>query len=429
MLKESTSVESSSGIYFQDVAVIFWEKSLPILSVLHLSVSVFDLKVNLTVELLAPTTTMGIAESISAVGIAGTVTGLSYTQATAQQKEDEEEAKRAAEAAQAAVDNNPKNQRAGTNETGPSPGAFPVSGSLVGGGGGRGPGPGSKSSTAGGGRERGGPRQDGGGRNVVGRKEGRGGPRNQQSSAEKTIRANNTSQKKKKKEGGRRNQLQSPSVVDDNTPISDPQEPPTSAIPTAQARRQAGKNSRASNLSSQTVASDRSTPNSDDVAAQQGALAATPGKHAARNRRKKGNMQSGDLSSTPGHSLETTASPSSVPAHSQDLTSSRLSHPSPSSQTPTPRNQSRVRGSMRPRVRSRSNANVVASASHQPSESPQSVQKPLKSVAANDAVLRSNSPQGGVGSKRRGGRRANVERSRPLVLSPQINQPSTEGDG
>ncbi|KAF9074190.1 hypothetical protein BDP27DRAFT_1317447 [Rhodocollybia butyracea] len=81
---------------------------------------------------------MGIAESISAVGMAGTVTGLSYTQATAQQKEEEEEAKRAAEVA---AENNAE-VRAGADETGPKRGAFPVSGSggFAGGGRGRGPG-------------------------------------------------------------------------------------------------------------------------------------------------------------------------------------------------------------------------------------------------------------------------------------------------
>ncbi|KAJ3821386.1 hypothetical protein F5880DRAFT_1508611 [Lentinula raphanica] len=177
---------------------------------------------------------MGIAESISAVGIAGTVTGLSYTQATAQQKEDEEEARRAAEAAQAEAAaaasaattsgrNNRNKQRSGADESGPSHGTFPVSGNL----GGR-----RRRSQ---GRVQNG--DNGAGKQDIGRAvtKGRGAGGKRQATASQSKRSGDTTRKKG-------NQLQPPVAADSDVPTSDVPEPPASAgpIPTPGKERRGG---------------------------------------------------------------------------------------------------------------------------------------------------------------------------------------------
>ncbi|KAF5391082.1 hypothetical protein D9757_003130 [Collybiopsis confluens] len=171
---------------------------------------------------------MGIAESISAVGVAGTVTGLSYTQATAQQHEDEEEAKRKTEAENAAAQD-ANTGKGGPDENGPSKGLFPASGNLGargGGGGGRGQGPGtgveagtSNAKQARSGRPAGGGRSSGGG---IKQMQPLSQPLNRSDKERKPK------QKKKNTKGGDQPAVESGAVTSD-IPEGDPSNPITSA--------------------------------------------------------------------------------------------------------------------------------------------------------------------------------------------------------
>ncbi|KAJ3854356.1 hypothetical protein EV368DRAFT_80700 [Lentinula lateritia] len=366
---------------------------------------------------------MGIAESISAVGIAGTVTGLSYTQATAQQKEEEEEAKRAAdEAAQATApptrNSNRNKQRAGADENGPSRGAFPVSGTLGGGGNGRGPGPG---------RQKGGGttvadtrgRQDGGNRNTTGRKDGRSGTGKQRAPTEQSNRptSNRASQKKKKKDDNRPHQF--PSAAEDNVPSSDP--PITvakSTTPVKGQRRGGGRKQNASSVPCQ-AADETERPAIDSGAiatVQQTAAAAVDNKSIAPNRRKNGKFRSKTRvpqSSTTNPPLEatTTSAPALSPPHGQNTSSL---HPHSLSNLQAPRNESRAR-SRKPRGHPRTKVDTVAPSQLQ-SPSSQIVQNSSETQARPTPSASPNLSQARRG-KGRGGRRANVERSKPLVSS------------
>ncbi|KAJ4497566.1 hypothetical protein C8R41DRAFT_865347 [Lentinula lateritia] len=384
---------------------------------------------------------MGIAESISAVGIAGTVTGLSYTQATAQQKEEEEEAKRAAdEAAQATAaptrNSNRDKQRAGADENGPSRGAFPVSGTLGGGGNGRGPGPGRQKGGGTTASDTGG-RQDGGNRNTTGRKDGRGGTGKQRAPTEQSNRPHSASQKKKKQNLNRRNQL--PSAAEDNVPSSDAQNPPTTVTQSTtpvKGQRRGGGISKKQNASSVPGQTDNETEkpaiDSGAVATMQeetAPAAAVDNKSIAKtNRRKNGKSRSNTRvpqSSTTSPSLATnTTSPSALSPPPAQNTSSL--HPHPLSNPQVPRNESRAR-SRKPRGRPHTKVDTVAPSQLQ-SPSSQIVQNPSKTQdhpAATNPVVSPNPSQARQG-KGRGGRRANIERSTPLVSSSQLNHPTTE---
>ncbi|KAJ3858859.1 hypothetical protein EV359DRAFT_87112 [Lentinula novae-zelandiae] len=361
---------------------------------------------------------MGIAESISAVGIAGTVTGLSYTQATAQQKEEEEEAKRAAdEAAQATAaptrNSHRDKQRAGADENGPSRGAFPVSGTLGGGGNGRGPGPG---------------RQKGGGTTAAdtgGRQDGG------------INRPHSASQKKEKKNDNRRNQL--PSAAEDNVPSSDAQNPPTtvtqSTTPVKGQRRGGGisKKQNASSVPGQTAnETERPAIDSGAVATVQeetAPAAAVDNKSIAKtNRRKNGKSRSNTRvpqSSTTNPSLATNTTSASALSPPPAQNTSSL-HPHPLSNPQVPRNESRAR-SRKPRGHPHTKIDTVAPSQLQ-SPSSQIVQNPSKTQdhpAATNPVVSPNLSQARRG-KGKGSRRANVERSTPLVSSSQLNHPTTE---
>ncbi|KAJ4473784.1 hypothetical protein J3R30DRAFT_726934 [Lentinula aciculospora] len=366
---------------------------------------------------------MGIAESISAVGIAGTVTGLSYTQATAQQKEDEEEVKRTAEAeaalatASAPRGNNRNKQRAGAAGTGRPSGAFPVSGNL---GGVREPDP--KRGTKNGGAEagnEGGRRQDGGRMNAADDL-GRAGKR--QIPTEPSSRADNASQKKKKN-GNRRNQPQIP--VDDNIPASTSNTQDTTSVqsqtPAKGRRRGGGKKRNASNVPSQiTDGTDELAVDSatiKDGVTQQVTPVTPANKRAPRNHKKSNNA-----SATTSPPLEVTTSSPAAVTLVQDPSSSQLPHPSTSPQSS--RTGSRAR-SRRPRGNFRKNANTAANnRSSQAVETSPETQTPAAAAAATSGdVIPMLKPTQSAGHGRgRGGRRANVERSRPLVSSSQPNR-------
>ncbi|KAJ3892538.1 hypothetical protein GG344DRAFT_64521 [Lentinula edodes] len=384
---------------------------------------------------------MGIAESISAVGIAGTVTGLSYTQATAQQKEEEEEAKRAAdEAAQATAaptrNSNRNKQRAGADKNGPSRGAFPVSGTLGGGGNGRGPGPGRQKGGGTTAADTGG-RQDGGNRNTTGRKDGRGGAGKQREPTEQSNRPNSASQKKKKKNDNRRNQL--PSAAEDNVPSSDAQNPPTAVTQSTtpvKGQRRGGGISKKQNASSVPVQTAKETekPAIDSgavatVQEQTAPAAAVDNKSIAKtNRRKNGKSRSNTRvpqSSTTSPSLATnTTSPSALSPPPAQNTSSL--HPHPLSNPQVPRNESRAR-SRKPRGHPHTKADTVAPSQLQ-SPSSQIVQNPSETQVYPATTTPSASPKlpQARRGKGKGSRRANVERSTPLVSSSQLNHPTTE---
>ncbi|KAJ3929613.1 MAG: hypothetical protein NXY57DRAFT_1040674 [Lentinula lateritia] len=386
---------------------------------------------------------MGIAESISAVGIAGTVTGLSYTQATAQQKEEEEEAKRAAdEAAQATAaptrNSNRDKQRAGADENGPSRGAFPVSGTLGGGGNGRGPGPGRQKGGGTTAADTGG-RQDGGNRNTTGRKDGRGGAGKQRAPIEQSNRPHSASQKKEKKNDNRRNQL--PPAAEDNVPSSDAQNPPTtvthSTTPVKGQRRGGGisKKQNASSVPSSQTANETEKPAIDSgaVATMQeetAPAAAVDNKSIAKtNRRKNGKSRSNTRrvpqSSATNPPLEATITSASALSPPPAQNTSSL-HPHPLSNPQVPRTESRAQ-SRKPRGHPHTKVDTVAPSQLQ-SPSSQIVQNPLETQdhpAATNPVVSPNPSQARRG-KGRGGRRANVERSNPLVSSSQLNHPTTE---
>ncbi|KAJ3911569.1 hypothetical protein F5877DRAFT_73079 [Lentinula edodes] len=381
---------------------------------------------------------MGIAESISAVGIAGTVTGLSYTQATAQQKEEEEEAKRAAdEAAQATAlptrNNNRNKQRAGADENGPSRGAFPVSGTLGGGGNGRGPGPGRQKGGGTTAADTGG-RQDGGNRNTTGRKDGRSGTGKQREPTEQSNRPNSASQKKKKKNDNRRNQL--PSAAEDNVPSSDAQNLPTTVTQSTtpvKGQRRGGKKQNASSVPCQT-ADETEKPAIDygavaTVQEEPAPATAVDNKSIAKtNRRKNGKSRSNTRvpqSSTTSPSLATnTTSPSALSPPPAQNTSSL--HPHPLSNPQVSRNESRAR-SRKPRGHPHTKADTVAPSQLQ-SPSSQIVQNPSETQVYPATTTPSASPKlpQARRGKGKGSRRANVERSKPLVSSSQLNHPTTE---
>ncbi|KAJ3804351.1 hypothetical protein F5876DRAFT_83331, partial [Lentinula aff. lateritia] len=360
-------------------------------------------------------------------------TGLSYTQATAQQKEEEEEAKRAAdEAAQATAfptrNSNRNKQRAGADENGPSRGAFPVSGTLGGGGNGRGPGPGRQKGGGTTAADTGG-RQDGGNRNTTVRKDGRGGAGKQRAPTEQSNRPHSASQKKKKKDDNRRNQL--PSAAEDNVPSSDAQNPPTTVTQSTtpvKGQRQGGGIGKKQNASSVPGQTDNETekPAIDSgavatVQAETAPAAAAANKSIAKtNRRKNGksrsNTQRVPQSSATNPPLEatTTSAPALSPPHGQNTSSL---HPHSLSNPQAPRNESRAR-SRKSRGHPRTKVDTVAPSQLQ-SPSSQIVQNSSETQAHPTATAPSasqNLPQVRRG-KGRGGRRANVERSEPLVSS------------
>ncbi|KIK64081.1 hypothetical protein GYMLUDRAFT_40317 [Collybiopsis luxurians FD-317 M1] len=284
---------------------------------------------------------MGIAESVSAVGMAGTVTGLSYTQATAQQREDEEEAKRQEAAAQQAQQEaagaaNAGAGRRGADESGPSKGMFPASANLAGGrtdrrGGGRGPGPGPEGNANG---ERAG--KDGAG----GRNENDGAGRKKQPHFK------SRKDKKQKQKNNKENGPDIQQAAESNDLASDaPQNRPDRAASAAQSpvpglaksrRRGAGRRQTASNTPSRTAESAGQSVQASDVGSPEGAVRSPTA--VGRNRRKNRNLDSKARDPKPLDEPATTSSPEPASAAPQISSGSANTPLSPSS-APTTRSR------------------------------------------------------------------------------------------
>ncbi|KAJ3711168.1 hypothetical protein C8R42DRAFT_362585 [Lentinula raphanica] len=360
---------------------------------------------------------MGIAESISAVGIAGTVTGLSYTQATAQQKEDEEEARRAAEAAQAEAAaaasaattsgrNNRNKQRSGADESGPSHGAFPVSGNL------------------GGGRRRSrGPvlnGDNGAGKQINGRAvtKGRGAGGKRQATAGQSKRSGDTTRKKG-------NQLQPPVAADSDVPTSDVPEPPASAGPIStpgRGRRGGGKKRKSANTDAHVV------PEEGGPATVAPDIEYTvPNQHQETNLVADPPARQSDKTSSASPSSSREFLPSSSTQGPPSPNTSHLSHQPPGSQTT--RQVSRARNRNR-KTRTQSRGSTInttpkpqslqAASSPGPSHAQPTAQSPADNVSPTPKSSRNDARRRGRGGGR-GPQFAHIERSSPLASFSQSN--------
>ncbi|KAJ3776594.1 hypothetical protein FB446DRAFT_285544 [Lentinula raphanica] len=358
---------------------------------------------------------MGIAESISAVGIAGTVTGLSYTQATAQQKEDEEEARRAAEAAQAkaaaasaatnAGRNNRNKQRSGADESGPSHGAFPVSGNL------------------GGGRRRSrGPVQNGD--NSAGKQDndravakGRGAGGKRQATAGQSKRSGDTTRRKG-------NQHQPPVAADSDVPTSDVPEPPASTgpIPTpGKGRRGGGKKRKAPNTDVHVVPEGGSVTVAPDIEYT------VPNQHQETNLVADPPARQSDKPSPASPNSSREFLPSSSTQGPPSPNTSHPSHQPPGSQTT--RQVSRARNRNR-KTRTQSRGSTInttpkpqplqAASSPGPSHAQPTAQSPVDNVPPTPKSSRNDARRRGRGGGR-GPQFAHIERSSPLASCSQSN--------